>query len=103
MKPSLWCTLLAHAVLQCNLHIIHHHFTFSDCFASIAFLTCDMQHPHALCCVQYSLWLDQHSMAEALDQIRGALDACAEAARGKAGFDEVFPLMRSLATGTESR
>ena len=54
-------------------------------------------------CMQYSLWLDQHSMAEALEQIRGALDACAPAATGQPGFDEVFPLMQRLASGSGLR
>jgi hypothetical protein len=42
---------------------------------------------------QYSLWLDQHSMAEALKFIRSALEACAPAARGEPGFGDVYPLM----------
>lgn len=47
---------------------------------------------------QYSLWLDQHSMEEALKFIRTALEACEPAARGEPGFDKVYPLMLRLCT-----
>lgn len=50
--------------------------------------------PHA---VQYSLWLDNHSQAEALKFIRTALEACAARARGAPGADELLPLLRRLA------
>ena len=45
---------------------------------------------------QYSLWLDQHSMAEALRFIRTALEAFAPAAREEAGFGDVYPIMLDL-------
>ena len=58
-----------------------------------------LQHAKLLtgCCwLQYSLWLDQHSMAEALAQIRTSLEACRAAASGKPGFQDVYPLMLQL-------
>lgn len=63
-----------------------------------------LQPPHersGLTPAQYSLWLDQHSMPEALEQIRGALDACAPAARGQPEFEAVFPLMLQIASGQQ--
>lgn len=52
--------------------------------------------------MQYSLWLDQHSMEEALKFIRTALEACAPAARGDPGFDEIYPLMLDLCTKAQA-
>ena len=46
--------------------------------------------------LQYSLWLDQHSMEEALRYIRTALEACEADARDEPGFDDVYPLMLQL-------
>lgn len=51
-------------------------------------------------CVQYSMWLDQHSMEEALRFIRSALEACAAAAEKEAGFSEVYPVMLQIAKGS---
>ena len=48
--------------------------------------------------VQYSMWLDQHSMEEALKFIRTAVEACAPAAREQPGFDDVYPVMLNLCT-----
>ena len=50
----------------------------------------------ALLLGHYSLWLDQHSMAEALKFIRTALEACAPAARDEPGFGDVYPLMLDI-------
>lgn len=46
--------------------------------------------------LQYSLWLDQHTTAEALEQIKGALDACAPAARDQPGLDETLACMQQI-------
>ncbi len=46
--------------------------------------------------MQYSLWLDQHGPEEVAKYVRSALEACAPAARGQAGFDDVYPLMLRL-------
>ncbi len=46
--------------------------------------------------MQYSMWLDQHSMEEALKFIRTALEACAPAAADQPGFDDVHLLMLKL-------
>ncbi len=51
-------------------------------------------------CVQYSMWLDQHNMEEALRFIRSALEACAAAAEKEAGFNEVYPVMLQIAKGS---
>ncbi|CAK0784167.1 hypothetical protein CVIRNUC_007370 [Coccomyxa viridis] len=48
---------------------------------------------------QYSMWLDQHSMEEALKFIRSALEACAAAAEKEPGFSEVYPFMLQLSKG----
>ncbi|PSC76466.1 conserved oligomeric Golgi complex subunit 5 [Micractinium conductrix] len=59
-----------------------------------------LESPHArssLTPAQYSLWLDNHSQAEALKFIRTALEACAARARGAPGADELLPLLRRLA------
>ena len=54
---------------------------------------------HILRCVlQYSLWLDDHSTPEVLRGVRAALDACAPAAKGQPGFDDVYPLMLRLSS-----
>ncbi|CAL8469379.1 g8920 [Coccomyxa elongata] len=58
-----------------------------------------LQSPHSrsgFSPAQYSMWLDQHSMEEALKFIRTALEACAPAARDQPGFDDVYPLMLKL-------
>ena len=47
-------------------------------------------------CAQYSLWLDQHGMGEALAQIKGSLEACRPAASDKPGFEAAYPLMLQL-------
>ena len=49
--------------------------------------------------VQYSMWLDQHSMEEALRFIRSALEACASAAEKEPGFSNVYPFMLQLSKG----
>ena len=49
--------------------------------------------------LQYSMWLDQHSMEEALRFIRSALEACASAAEKEPGFSDVYPFMLQLAKG----
>ena len=49
-----------------------------------------------LCALQYSLWLDQHSMADALKYIKAALEACAPAAKSEAGYEDIYPLMYKL-------
>ena len=49
--------------------------------------------------LQYSMWLDQHSMEEALKFIRSALEACAAAAEKEPGFSEVYPFMLQLSKG----
>ena len=50
------------------------------------------------CVLQYSLWLDDHSTPEVLRGVRAALDACAPAAKGQPGFDDVYPLMLRLSS-----
>lgn len=57
---------------------------------------CSFSVKHCVVRLQYSMWLDQHSMEEALKFIRTALEACAPAARGEPGFDDVYPLMQKL-------
>ena len=49
--------------------------------------------------LQYSMWLDQHSMEEALKFVRSALEACAPAAEKEPGFSEVYPFMLQLSKG----
>ena len=49
--------------------------------------------------LQYSMWLDQHSMEEALKFIRSALEACAAVAEKEPGFSEVYPFMLQLSKG----
>lgn len=41
-------------------------------------------------------------MEEALKFIRTALEACAPAARGDPGFDEIYPLMLDLCTKAQA-
>ncbi len=53
-------------------------------------------HTRTVSGVQYSLWLDQHGPEEVAKYVRSALEACAPAARGQAGFDDVYPLMLRL-------
>ncbi len=50
--------------------------------------------------LQYSMWLDQHSMEEALRFIRSALEACASAAEKEPGFSDVYPFMLRLSKGS---
>ncbi|EIE21637.1 hypothetical protein COCSUDRAFT_30131 [Coccomyxa subellipsoidea C-169] len=60
-----------------------------------------LQSPHSrsgFSPAQYSMWLDQHSMEEALKFIRTAVEACAPAAREQPGFDDVYPVMLNLCT-----
>ena len=49
--------------------------------------------------IQYSMWLDQHSMEEALRFIRSALEACAPAAEKEPGFSDVYPFMLQISKG----
>ncbi|KAK9840386.1 hypothetical protein WJX74_009033 [Apatococcus lobatus] len=61
----------------------------------------ELKSPHArsnITPAQYSLWLDDHSRPETLRGVRAALDACAPAAKGQPGFDDVYPLMLKLAS-----
>lgn len=46
--------------------------------------------------VQYSLWLDQHSMPEVLRYIKSALEACAAAAKEEAGGPDICGVMMQL-------
>ena len=48
---------------------------------------------------QYSLWLDQHSMTEALKFNCSALEACASAVREEPGFGDMYQLMITLCSG----
>lgn len=50
--------------------------------------------------LQYSMWLDQHSMEEALRFIRSALEACAPAAEKEPGFSDIYPFMLQLSKGS---
>lgn len=52
-------------------------------------------HP-PVCCVQYSLWLDQQTMPEVLRYIKSALEACSADAKDEQGYEEVYPIMYKL-------
>ena len=45
---------------------------------------------------QYSLWLDEHTPAEAAAFVRKAVEACAGRAAGQPGADALLPLLRAL-------
>eukprot|EP00803_Ostreobium_quekettii_P000257 evm.model.scf_3361.1 EVM.evm.TU.scf_3361.1 scf_3361:10289-10660(+) len=45
---------------------------------------------------QYSHWLDQHSMEDAVKGLQASLEACRTSAKGQPGFEAIYPVMLEL-------